>query len=166
MRTLTVLFDANCNLCRRIRNWLQAQTKYVDLDFVAAGSAEAVARYPLLAHAAALKERDSSLQLINLCRQNEIAFGQPVNLMRPDFDADFAPGQVNVRMMILRFGQFTDAPGEIERLTEIRKGVILFEMVFVNHSPAFKLCVQPGNLFALQRRHSATTRHAGFRSQF
>ncbi|HWQ32643.1 MAG TPA: DCC1-like thiol-disulfide oxidoreductase family protein [Blastocatellia bacterium] len=56
MRTLTVLFDANCNLCCRIRNWLQAQTKYVDLDFVAAGSAEAAARYPLLDHAATLKE--------------------------------------------------------------------------------------------------------------
>ncbi|HZS03907.1 MAG TPA: DCC1-like thiol-disulfide oxidoreductase family protein [Blastocatellia bacterium] len=56
MRTLTVLYDANCNLCRRVKAWLGAQTKYVDLDFVAAGSADAAARYPLLDHPATLKE--------------------------------------------------------------------------------------------------------------
>ncbi|MFN7945182.1 MAG: DCC1-like thiol-disulfide oxidoreductase family protein [Blastocatellia bacterium] len=56
MRVLTVLYDANCNLCCRIRTWLLAQAKYVDLDFIAAGSAEAAARYPLLDHSATLKE--------------------------------------------------------------------------------------------------------------
>jgi predicted DCC family thiol-disulfide oxidoreductase YuxK len=56
MRTLTVLYDANCILCCRIRAWLEAQAKYIDLDFVAAGSADAAARYPMLDHSATLKE--------------------------------------------------------------------------------------------------------------
>ncbi len=56
MQTLTVLYDANCNLCRRIKEWLQGQAKYIDLDFMAAGSADAAAQYPLLDHSATLKE--------------------------------------------------------------------------------------------------------------
>ena len=56
MKTLTILYDMNCHLCRRIKEWLQAQTKYVDLDFIAAGSEGARNRYPRLDHAATLKE--------------------------------------------------------------------------------------------------------------
>jgi hypothetical protein len=48
MRTLTILYDADCGLCRRIKDWLQTQTKYIDLDFVAAGSEAARMRYPQL----------------------------------------------------------------------------------------------------------------------
>ncbi|MBK7643357.1 MAG: DUF393 domain-containing protein [Planctomycetes bacterium] len=35
---LTVLYDAQCGLCRRARRWLEAQPAYVPLEFVAAGS--------------------------------------------------------------------------------------------------------------------------------
>jgi predicted DCC family thiol-disulfide oxidoreductase YuxK len=56
METLTVLYDARCELCRRIRSWLEAQPTYVRLDFVAAGSDEARRRFPDLDHAAALEE--------------------------------------------------------------------------------------------------------------
>ena len=56
MKTLTILYDANCRLCCRIKGWLQAQSKYVDLDFIAAGSEQARKRYPQLDHSATLKE--------------------------------------------------------------------------------------------------------------
>jgi predicted DCC family thiol-disulfide oxidoreductase YuxK len=56
MKTLTILYDENCNLCRRIKAWLQTQSKYVDLDFIPAGSDAARRRYPQLDHAATLKE--------------------------------------------------------------------------------------------------------------
>ena len=56
MKTLTILYDANCRLCCRIKAWLQNQSKYVDLDFIAAGSSEARERYPQLDHAATLKD--------------------------------------------------------------------------------------------------------------
>lgn len=56
MKTLTILYDADCRLCSRIKEWLQTQLKYVDLDFIAAGSEAARSRYPQLNHAATLKE--------------------------------------------------------------------------------------------------------------
>ena len=56
MKSLTILYDANCGLCCRIKAWLQTQSKYVDLDFIAAGSDAARSRYPQLDHAATLKE--------------------------------------------------------------------------------------------------------------
>jgi predicted DCC family thiol-disulfide oxidoreductase YuxK len=63
MRELTVLYDAQCGLCRRFKDWLAAQRPASDGEggvvqrrFVAAGSAEARALYPTLDHAATLRE--------------------------------------------------------------------------------------------------------------
>ena len=56
MRTLTVLYDGNCRLCQRIKIWLQAQPKFIHMDFVAANSVEAKTRFPHLDHAASVKE--------------------------------------------------------------------------------------------------------------
>ena len=56
MQTLTVLYDAHCNLCSHIRSWLETQPAYVTLDFVPAGSAEARRRFPQLDHATTARE--------------------------------------------------------------------------------------------------------------
>jgi predicted DCC family thiol-disulfide oxidoreductase YuxK len=48
--TLTVLYDARCDLCNRIREWMQRQPKYIEVLFIAALSEEARQRYPLLDH--------------------------------------------------------------------------------------------------------------------
>ena len=53
---LTVLYDERCALCRRVRGWLAEQPKYVPMDFVAAGSAEARRRFRELDHDATLEE--------------------------------------------------------------------------------------------------------------
>lgn len=45
VNTLTVLYDADCELCRRCRDWLSAQPAFVPLEFVAAASDEAAARF-------------------------------------------------------------------------------------------------------------------------
>jgi predicted DCC family thiol-disulfide oxidoreductase YuxK len=42
---LTVLFDPRCALCRRCRDWMQRQERYVPLSFVACTGGEARARY-------------------------------------------------------------------------------------------------------------------------
>lgn len=42
----TVLFDANCPLCRAARRWLTSRAQLVPLEFVPAGSAEARRRFP------------------------------------------------------------------------------------------------------------------------
>jgi predicted DCC family thiol-disulfide oxidoreductase YuxK len=56
MQRLTVLYDAQCSLCGRAREWLERQPTYLALEFVAAGSAEAQARWPQLNPARTLRE--------------------------------------------------------------------------------------------------------------
>ncbi len=63
MQQLVVLYDAQCGLCRRFKEWLEAQKPagngtggVIRLGFVAAGSTEARQRYPVLDHAATLRE--------------------------------------------------------------------------------------------------------------
>ena len=56
METLTVLYDARCNLCSHLRAWLETQPAYVQLTFVPAGSPEARQRFPTLDHAATTSE--------------------------------------------------------------------------------------------------------------
>jgi predicted DCC family thiol-disulfide oxidoreductase YuxK len=56
METLTVLYDARCNLCSHLRAWLETQPTYVQLAFVPAGSPEAQRRFPGLDHAATTSE--------------------------------------------------------------------------------------------------------------
>jgi predicted DCC family thiol-disulfide oxidoreductase YuxK len=46
MRKLTVLFDAGCGFCRRCRWWLERQPRYLEMEFVPAGSSEAARRFP------------------------------------------------------------------------------------------------------------------------
>ena len=56
MDTLTVLYDARCNLCSHLRAWLEAQPAYVQLAFVPVGSLEAQRRFPALDHVATTSE--------------------------------------------------------------------------------------------------------------
>ncbi len=56
MDTLTVLYDARCNLCSHLRAWMETQPAYVQLAFVPAGSQEARRRFPALDHAATTSE--------------------------------------------------------------------------------------------------------------
>jgi len=46
MNRLYVLFDAECELCVRCRNWLMKQPAFVPLCFIALQSAEARRRFP------------------------------------------------------------------------------------------------------------------------
>src|SRR4051794_19000087 len=48
--SLTVLYDERCPLCRRLKAWLGDQATLSAIEFVAADSPEAHARFPLLAH--------------------------------------------------------------------------------------------------------------------
>ncbi|MEX0654080.1 MAG: DUF393 domain-containing protein [Phycisphaeraceae bacterium] len=48
MRSLTVLYDGDCGLCLRARDWLRGQPKFLAMEFVAQNSDAARARYPQL----------------------------------------------------------------------------------------------------------------------
>jgi predicted DCC family thiol-disulfide oxidoreductase YuxK len=56
MQSLTVLYDARCNLCAQVKTWLGAQPSYLELIFLPAGSAEARRRFPQLDHTITLSE--------------------------------------------------------------------------------------------------------------
>src|SRR4051812_28704788 len=49
--SLTVLYDERCPLCRRLKEWLGDQPTLSPVEFLAADSAEAHARFPRLDHA-------------------------------------------------------------------------------------------------------------------
>lgn len=47
-RAITVLYDANCPMCRRARRWVERQRQLIPVNFVAAGSQRARHRFPEL----------------------------------------------------------------------------------------------------------------------
>ena len=46
MQRLYVLYDARCGLCRWAKRWVELEEQLVEVVFVAAGSVEAVERFP------------------------------------------------------------------------------------------------------------------------
>lgn len=50
MKKLTVLYDYNCGLCQRARRWLEAQPKFLEMEFIPAWSDHARHRFPDLPH--------------------------------------------------------------------------------------------------------------------
>ena len=46
MKTLYILFDAKCGLCRRVRVWLQGQAPFIPLTFVPLQSPDLEERFP------------------------------------------------------------------------------------------------------------------------
>ena len=59
------------------------------------------------------------LKLVDLRREDEIALGQAVDLVRPDLDLRDTPTETDVRMMTLLFRKITYAIHEIERLAKV-----------------------------------------------
>ncbi|NEC91907.1 thiol-disulfide oxidoreductase DCC family protein [Streptomyces sp. SID12501] len=56
VRRLTVLYDAECELCTFVREWLARQPQLVPLALVPAGSERARALFPTLDHSATLAD--------------------------------------------------------------------------------------------------------------
>lgn len=56
VKGLTVLYDAQCNLCVHLRQWLTRQRQLVPLTLLPAGSEAARKRYPGLDHRSTLTE--------------------------------------------------------------------------------------------------------------
>jgi predicted DCC family thiol-disulfide oxidoreductase YuxK len=55
-RSLVVLYDPDCGLCRSARRWLESRDQLVPLFFVPAGSPQARRAFPGLDHDATLRE--------------------------------------------------------------------------------------------------------------
>ena len=53
---LTVLYDSQCPVCRRARQWVSGQATHLPIGFVAAGSDDARRLFPTLDHGATLRD--------------------------------------------------------------------------------------------------------------
>ena len=63
--------------------------------------------------------------MVNFRRHDEIAFGQAVNLVGPQRDLDFAPGEQDVRVVPLLLGQLSNTVNALAAANRSIGGVIL-----------------------------------------
>src|SRR5579884_3112518 len=106
------------------------------------------------------------LQLVHLCLEHEITFRQPVNLVCPQREFHLSPGEVDVGMMALFFGEFADLVGEGEGVAEIFEFVFAFEVMLIDDVPVgVKLFSEFLQLNPMQCRRSAVARNAFLFSQ-
>lgn len=69
MKSLTVLYDPDCGLCRRLHGWLVEQSRLVELNLIPIKSDEARKRFPQLDHDLTAKD------LTVISDQGEVYFG-------------------------------------------------------------------------------------------
>src|SRR5438094_8673473 len=81
----------------------------------------------------------AGIQLIDFRRHDEITFGQAVDLVRPQSDFDFTPGEQNVWMMTLFLCDFADFIHEGKCLFEVKKVERSSNVVLVDYLPVCPL---------------------------
>lgn len=108
---------------------------------------------------------ESLRELIDLGGHDEIAFRQAIDLMCPERDFRAPPGQQDVGMVSLLFGNFARAVDELQGLPKIRKAELSCEVMLVNYLPLWYLLVQLGELFAFQGRNTTTAGYTGLCGQ-
>jgi len=94
----------------------------------------------------------AGLELVELRCEDEIAFSEAVDLVRPGGDLRLAPAQQNIRVMALRFRYLAYFIHESERGLEIGKRKRLRNVVFVDDLPSGHLLRQVLQFFTFQRR--------------
>ncbi|HKY26715.1 MAG TPA: DCC1-like thiol-disulfide oxidoreductase family protein [Pyrinomonadaceae bacterium] len=75
MTSLTVLYDPDCGLCRRVHQWLDEQSQLVELKLIPIKSDEARQRFPHLDHEVTSKD------LTVIGDQGDVYFGPKAWLM-------------------------------------------------------------------------------------
>ena len=93
-------------------------------------------------------------QLINLRRQDEVALGQAVDLVRVEVDRHASPREVDDGVMVLPLGDLADAVDERQRTDEVLELEGPRQVVLVNDVPVAQLFVKIAEFLALQRRHA------------
>src|SRR5712692_1152238 len=102
----------------------------------------------------------ASLQLIDLGCKDEIAFGQPIDLVGPERDPDFPPGEIDIWMMTLLLGQVPHHPGKLQRLPKVPEGERPLQVVPVDHLPVREHRGIAVQLLAGQGRHATSAWNA------
>ncbi len=100
--------------------------------------------------------------------EDEIAFGQPADLMRPNLDAELPPRHVEIGMVLLFFGHPADCRRRIHSAGEVLEAIGSLENAHVaggagalGYAPTwFELFQQRRDAFAGERRYAATAWNA------
>ncbi len=109
------------------------------------------------------------LQRVAFRCEDDIAFRETADLVRPHIDAYFAPRDEQIRMVLLFLGNFADAHGERHRLAKILKRIHARQeesraaslIVEFAHLPSgIDLRQQRRERVATQRRYVAAARNA------
>jgi len=103
----------------------------------------------------------AGLEPVELRCEDEIAFSEAVDLVRPGGDLRLAPAQQNIWVMALRFRYLAYFIHESERAFEIGKRKHLRNVVFVDDLPSGHLLRQILQFLTFQRRSAAAARDTG-----
>ena len=82
------------------------------------------------------------VELIDLCRQNEVALRQAIDLVCPCRDPDSSPSKKNVWVVALFLREFTYAIYEPKSSTKVGKIEDLPDVVFFNNVPPIDLLLK------------------------
>src|SRR5262249_18539441 len=91
---------------------------------------------------------------VALGREDKVAFRQSVDFVRPDLHLRSPPGEEDVRMVALLFGDGANAVHEVQGLHEVLEPVLLLEVVVVDHAPTLELREQRLDLLWSERRNA------------
>ena len=98
---------------------------------------------------------------VDLCGHNEIALSQAIDLVRVDRNLGFAPGEKNIRMVALLFGDCAGTVHEIKRFFEVRETKCPVQMVLVHDLPIGQLSFEFVQGVSFKRGNAAFARNAG-----
>jgi hypothetical protein len=100
--------------------------------------------------------------LVDLCREDEVALRQTVDLMCPGRDLYSSPGKEDVWVMALLLSKLTYAIYKLEGFAKVGKLESLRDVVFLDDVPAIDLLFKYGQILTLEWRHPSTARNACF----
>ena len=97
------------------------------------------------------------MQSINLCSQHEIGFGQTVDFVGPDLDADLAPSEIDVRVMSFLLSEFANLVGELQGIHEVGERELTLNVMFFDDVPVVYLGLVACQFGTLQGRDATLT---------
>lgn len=105
-------------------------------------------------------------EFVDLGRHDEITLREAIDLVRPDLDLDFSPGEVNIRMVPLLFSQSAREIHKLERLGEVGELEFLLDVVLTDNGPPMHLVKETSQFTPGQRRNTALAWHTDLFREF
>src|SRR5882762_4292485 len=100
-----------------------------------------------------------ALQLVNFRGEDEVAFGQTVDLVRPGGDLCLPPSQKNVGVMSLLFGDLAHLIHKLKRLAKIRESKCPGDVMRIQHLPMWQLLRELFEFFPCEGRNASLAWH-------